>query len=277
MLSAFRKVRKSIINISGFKKYALYAVGEIILVVIGILIALSINNWNENRKERQYELEILSEIYEGLRADSARLVTWWIPRVENKWSGIERMSQYIYEGRLPADSTIRDAYRDMGQTFLISLNMGPFESLKSNGLELISDKELRFLLVDVFESVLPRQIFALSREEEDLHSLEEELDRYFWKESLRKTDGIIKIERSIRSANMLNDELLIHLVSEESDEARRKEGRIKRIKETIDLTLYRLRIYLESNGIDVNQSTIGSVLGVRGMLSDSLEVRRAFK
>lgn len=41
-------------------KYARYAIGEIVLVVIGILIALQVNNWNEQRKERNYELKMIA-------------------------------------------------------------------------------------------------------------------------------------------------------------------------------------------------------------------------
>ncbi|MCW5517958.1 DUF6090 family protein [Muriicola sp. Z0-33] len=50
MIKFFRRIRKSLLSEDKFSKYLLYAIGEIVLVVIGILIALSINNWNENRK-----------------------------------------------------------------------------------------------------------------------------------------------------------------------------------------------------------------------------------
>ena len=51
-------------------KYMRYAIGEIVLVVIGILIALGINNWNENRKNKQAEKIVLNNIYENLAFDS---------------------------------------------------------------------------------------------------------------------------------------------------------------------------------------------------------------
>jgi hypothetical protein len=58
MLTFFRKIRKSLNESSSARKYLLYAIGEIALVVIGILIALQVNNWNEKRQEiRVYEEE----------------------------------------------------------------------------------------------------------------------------------------------------------------------------------------------------------------------------
>ena len=51
MIKLFRKIRQKMLTENKFSKYLLYAIGEIILVVIGILIALQINNWNEEQKE----------------------------------------------------------------------------------------------------------------------------------------------------------------------------------------------------------------------------------
>ena len=51
MIKFFRKIRQQLLSENKFSKYLIYAIGEIILVVIGILIALQINNWNENRQQ----------------------------------------------------------------------------------------------------------------------------------------------------------------------------------------------------------------------------------
>jgi len=58
----FRKIRRKYLAESRFGKYFLYAIGEIILVVIGILIALQINNWNEHKKNAQQEQLILTQL-----------------------------------------------------------------------------------------------------------------------------------------------------------------------------------------------------------------------
>ena len=70
MLPYFRKIRKKMADNNRPLKYMRYAIGEIVLVVIGILIALGINNWNENRKNKQAEKIVLNNIYENLAFDS---------------------------------------------------------------------------------------------------------------------------------------------------------------------------------------------------------------
>jgi hypothetical protein len=51
----FRKIRQRLLTENKFSKYLIYAIGEIVLVVIGILIALSINNWNQGRIDKKSE------------------------------------------------------------------------------------------------------------------------------------------------------------------------------------------------------------------------------
>ena len=62
MIKFFRHIRQNMINENRTSKYLLYAFGEIILVVIGILIALQINNWKENQKLRHQELTYLNNL-----------------------------------------------------------------------------------------------------------------------------------------------------------------------------------------------------------------------
>ena len=62
MIKFFRKIRQNLLMENKTGKYFKYAIGEIILVVIGILIALQINNWNENSKRKSKEIKIYYEI-----------------------------------------------------------------------------------------------------------------------------------------------------------------------------------------------------------------------
>lgn len=66
MIKFFRKIRHDLMEKNITEKYLKYAIGEIILVVIGILIALSINNWNEVRKNNKEESTILQNLEDNL-------------------------------------------------------------------------------------------------------------------------------------------------------------------------------------------------------------------
>lgn len=69
MIKFFRKIRQSLLSESKFSKYIIYAIGEIILVVIGILIALQINNWNDHKKETQELHQYLAKISGNIHQD----------------------------------------------------------------------------------------------------------------------------------------------------------------------------------------------------------------
>src|SRR5688572_11901929 len=76
MIQPFRKMRlASLASITDSKAglYIVYGVGEIVLLVAGILIALAINNWNENRRDRAREVEILRQLKSEYRANLPQL------------------------------------------------------------------------------------------------------------------------------------------------------------------------------------------------------------
>ncbi|WP_373522669.1 DUF6090 family protein [Aquiflexum sp.] len=73
MIKFFRHIRQKLLSEDKFSRYLLYAIGEIVLVVIGILIALSINNWNEYRKETNFEQKILRELKSDFEYNESEL------------------------------------------------------------------------------------------------------------------------------------------------------------------------------------------------------------
>ncbi len=68
-----RKIRQRVVSENKLTKYLIYATGEIVLVVIGILIALSINNWNESRKERLQEIQLLTQLQSEFQSNLRQL------------------------------------------------------------------------------------------------------------------------------------------------------------------------------------------------------------
>ena len=73
MFYLLRLIRKDLIRMNNVKKYVLYALGEIVLIVVGILIAVQIGNWNERRLERIEERIILERIREEVGDHSGQL------------------------------------------------------------------------------------------------------------------------------------------------------------------------------------------------------------
>ncbi len=73
MIKFFRKIRYDLMEKNKTGKYFKYAIGEIILVVIGILIALQINNWNENRKEIKEEKNIVLNLNAEFKSNLIQL------------------------------------------------------------------------------------------------------------------------------------------------------------------------------------------------------------
>ena len=62
MIRFFRKIRKRLLTENKFGKYMLYAIGEVLILIVGILVAIQLNNLNENRQNEVFEIVILKAI-----------------------------------------------------------------------------------------------------------------------------------------------------------------------------------------------------------------------
>jgi len=133
-----------------FNKYLLYALGEIVLVVVGILIALQINNWNEFKKERKLERKVLSELLTSLEHNYSRMISDSLNRANwNKSSDI--VIHVLEQGIAYSDSMdlhFQDA-RKPGTN--LSLSYAGYESLKNVGYNIISSDTVRKTIVELFE------------------------------------------------------------------------------------------------------------------------------
>ncbi|MBR9847571.1 MAG: hypothetical protein GYB35_16380 [Algicola sp.] len=92
MIKFFRKIRQKMLTENKFSKYLIYAIGEIILVVIGILIALQINNWNETRQIKKVEKEILYVLLEDLNSAKSYSAQY----IENEQSYLDIIEKILH-------------------------------------------------------------------------------------------------------------------------------------------------------------------------------------
>ena len=139
MISFFRKIRQKLLTQNRVTRYLVYSVGEIILVTIGILIALQVNNWNEQRKTRIFEKEILSLINENLSRDSVLIAQEYQKAVlanQMTDSILNRVSEGIF------DETLNIWMAKVIRFERFKSQTSGFEVLKSKGRDLLSDKKL---------------------------------------------------------------------------------------------------------------------------------------
>ena len=131
MIHLFRRIRQKLIESGSATKYLFYAMGEILLVVIGILIALQVNNWNENRKNVRQVNTILMGVQEDLINDileAERVINWYAERD----SIINRMitNQYSDEDYRDPDNFL--IYQAGLFWYPVALNNSSYETLTDN-------------------------------------------------------------------------------------------------------------------------------------------------
>jgi hypothetical protein len=145
MIKFFRKIRQNMIKESKTSKYLLYAIGEIILVVIGILIALQINNWNENRKERIKEKAYLTRLKEDLISDKKTIELNQDFYQDVFVAGNLVLSHAEGEDDITASNwDVLTAYFHASQIWPMLMQSSTYEELKSSGeLSLIQNVNLR--------------------------------------------------------------------------------------------------------------------------------------
>ena len=156
MIKFFRKIRYNLMEQNKTGKYLKYAIGEIILVVIGILIALQVNNWNENRNAKKDELVALQDLlYEFKRNKSEfQLYAEWQNSMESSW--LEYLS-IITNEELP--DSIRAQRRPLMafRTFTIA-NIKLNSLLASGYIDRIQNDSLKQLLLQWNDILLDYQI-----------------------------------------------------------------------------------------------------------------------
>ncbi|EAZ79294.1 DUF6090 family protein [Algoriphagus machipongonensis] len=151
MIKFFRKIRQNLLSEGKTGKYLKYAIGEIILVVIGILMAVQINNWNENRKNNIIKQSLLENLIVDLKKDIENLealnnvntnaekegfyLASFLDNTLNEVDTLRLANSIIFCGYIPNKSIISSTYNDL---------------INSNNIHLFNDVKLKRLLDDYY-------------------------------------------------------------------------------------------------------------------------------
>ena len=159
-------------------RYLKYAIGEIVLVVIGILIALQINNWNENRKSNILEKKLLSELAKSLEGncnamiqDSLLRITWntssniVIAAIENNLGYSDSLQIHFQNARKPGTN--------------LALSSSGYESLKNAGFNILSSDILRNNIIELFELTQKRLLEEMTYFESFQPDRQTQIDKLF--------------------------------------------------------------------------------------------------
>ncbi len=164
MIKFFRKTRYNLMEKNKTGKYLKYAVGEIILVVIGILIALSINNWNEEKKRIKKGREILVDIRGNIAFNTIQFQKD-IEITSDVINSIDIILKNITVTKVYNDSLDKH-FRRVTYWETSRWKSSGYKAIISNGVEIIQSKELQEAIIDLYEITYP-EIAEYTRLSED--------------------------------------------------------------------------------------------------------------
>jgi len=150
MLRIFRKTRQRLLQNGATLRYFKYAFGEVFLVVIGILIALQINNWNENRKLQNKEKTLLREMQSNLYEDLLDF-DYNIRGTKMRLLANEIVLQ-VLEDSLPMHDSLKTYFANFVGGYQLTENTGAFDNLKSIGFDLVRNDSLRARITRLYSN-----------------------------------------------------------------------------------------------------------------------------
>ncbi|MDY2587569.1 DUF6090 family protein [Winogradskyella aquimaris] len=178
MIKFFRKIRQKMLSENKFSKYLIYAIGEIILVVIGILIAISINNWNQLKANQNLEIKILNELSQNLKVDLEE-IKFDISLMDSTRSSYNQIIKDLKLVTFPTEKF----YNNLSWLKVVphfDPNKSGYEFLKTKGVDVIKNDSLRTTISNHYELNYPYyNKYEKERVEFKIHQVNPYLIEYF--------------------------------------------------------------------------------------------------
>ena len=150
MFRFFHSLRQRLLTKNKFGKYLLYAIGEIVLIVVGILIAFYLDNINAEKQAKEIETELLSELKSNLVSNIKILER--THESESQYLAYNQMILDYLDHRKPYNKELEKAFGVYFWTVTTNPVKGGYEFLKSKGIDLITDDSLRNRISFIFEN-----------------------------------------------------------------------------------------------------------------------------
>ena len=218
MIKFFRKIRQNMIIENKVSKYLLYALGEIILVVIGILIALQINNWNQQRNDRNIEKIVYKTLIEDLALDTLDMM--YNISVNKNIMNVEKGLLALMQGKKVDSLDLKNA---LGHPLILEFHKSGFERITQVDTDVITNDKLKNEITRHYDFYYPavkrfedefmtayydRKLKAMQdhliidSEPEEVNQIKINSDKYY-KGKLIRRNYTIKNKRELRNNNAL--------------------------------------------------------------------------
>ena len=153
MIRLIHHIRRQLIGSGKVRRYLVYAAGEIVLVVIGILIALQINSWNADKKTHTDLIFLLENLKIDLQND-LKQITYVIDQQSSRAQAIDRITLHDPEFESTLDSV---KYLNTGNNPGFFPAIGAYQSASNSGLlDQLNNQELKNAIYSLYESDYPR-------------------------------------------------------------------------------------------------------------------------
>jgi hypothetical protein len=165
MISLFRKIRQSLLQQNRVTRYIAYALGEIFLVTIGILIALQVNTWNENRKYQNKEAGILKDLHREFLLNKESVHT----AIQHHQTILEAINKILNEMGEP-DPELSEAQMD--SLLYLTLDYENYSPSQTVIAELISSGNTTLITSDTLRTLIFQWVNEIEDKNEGYQSLD---------------------------------------------------------------------------------------------------------
>ena len=149
MIKFFRKIRQRLLAENKFSKYLIYAMGEILLVMIGILLAFQVDSWNDQRKRDVMKIAILKELKQNLMVDIVD-IDENISQHEQSLKSSQILSSVI-ENDLPKNDSLNNHFSNIILVPMFLPTKTAYENLKLTGATILDNDSLRLAIIELYE------------------------------------------------------------------------------------------------------------------------------
>ena len=149
MMKFFRRIRQKLLGEGNLRRYLIYAIGEILLVMVGILLALQVNNWNENRKKELLEVELLKELKSNLQQDINDMKSNVF--IHQQSINSANIILTVFERGLPENDSLNIHFARVPLVPQFLPTRSAYNNIQTEGIRIIKNESLRNSILKLYE------------------------------------------------------------------------------------------------------------------------------